>query len=394
MTWPFCWLVSISAVLVVFTFAAYFFGGNGQISRLLRQFSMGAENNIGAWWSSVLFLLSAIYCLDRYAMTGLTRQARQGWLALALITLGLSFDEMSSLHEFVADGQLRNLIPIGICAVIFLGFALAQLYRGGAPTHVVRKIIMAFALLASIPMQEYFQHQVEWSSKLTYGIRAAVEEGTEIVAALILLASVRVRTSDHRILANGPTLFSPRNVNLLLILSLFALPLSVLGSYYLPYPGGPADWVAVVLFMLCAIKVVYEFPIAAKADSIRLLVLSGAYVTGSVMSSAIKLEYVFSIADLSISLRGIFFGLYLLFLLPILRGTLRKPPFTLTALCAAVLLAVEFWPQSSLLWRSVPPIVAILLFAIEFHTRPVLVDRRAYENDDAWQLQSNSPAGA
>jgi len=63
-------------------------------------FNLDAENNIPAWFSSVILLAVAVYaCLIAQQDTEHARKHRKLWLLLAVLFVILSLDETVSLHE-------------------------------------------------------------------------------------------------------------------------------------------------------------------------------------------------------------------------------------------------------------------------------------------------------
>lgn len=359
-------IIVISALLVAITAWVYISPRSGLAGHLLRQLSMGGENNVGAWWSGAILFLGALYCLDGAFSTTVSARSRRGWTAFALIMLALSFDELSSLHEFIASDGLKNLVPIGSLCVLFFFFAVHQLISGGTSKHTIVPVLIAFSLFATVPLQEYFQHAIEWNSRIVYGVRAAIEEGTEICAAIMLLVAIAknnrgglLRPTMHDIVLN------PSFRRMILLISVLSIPPTVAGSFILPHPGGPADWLASAIFLLCAVTAYRAASIENQGINRSAIMLAIVYVCASAMSSAIRLKYQIDLPNLQLSMRAIFFAVLILGSIPLLRRAGRYPPIVLMVVSAGLLLLEGMRPEAQVVWRSVPALVAVAYFWIE-----------------------------
>jgi hypothetical protein len=152
-------------------------------------FSLSFENNFGAWWSSMLLLTTSLLAFDAglHARAGGDRPVAWGWGALALVMLILSIDEGASVHERVAMHVPIGTRPFGAVLILLMSFGLATLWCRRAYRVHTMWFVVAFMLLATVPVQEHLEvsgAQLGGSP----GRRALLEEGTEIIAMLILLA--------------------------------------------------------------------------------------------------------------------------------------------------------------------------------------------------------------
>lgn len=206
---------------------------------LLLPLNLGGENTIAAWWSGMLLFVASVHAYDGARRTALDQpEAAGAWRIIAALLLFLSLDEVGSIHE--RTGQLTidlgysEWIPLGVLAVLLGGLAVVALWRlWNIPAERVAAvgIFVGFVLLASIVPQEYFEHRVEWSGNVARAARLVVEEGTELLGILVILAitmrntpglSARERTAD--------------------------VPLSVIR-----WPGRWATWLAVPFCLLIAV---------------------------------------------------------------------------------------------------------------------------------------------
>jgi hypothetical protein len=177
-------ILAITLLLLAVTPVSYGLVGHGALSGILFLLGFGGDGNIGAWWSGMLFLLSAVFALDRSVDVQRTATERRGWAALAAALALLSFDEVASMHEFLSGYDQLYLAPLGVLGLSLVGYALTNLRRAKVP---LRTLLIAFGLLATVPLQEFVQWNIEWNDPWVYGARALVEEGTEIAAVLLLL---------------------------------------------------------------------------------------------------------------------------------------------------------------------------------------------------------------
>ena len=81
--------------------------------RFARLLDLDLENNLPSWYSSIALLLSAVMLpIIGLHHSGRARKFARHWLALAILFLCLSVDEVASIHE-MSEG------------VYFAGFRLA-----------------------------------------------------------------------------------------------------------------------------------------------------------------------------------------------------------------------------------------------------------------------------
>src|SRR5690606_9464561 len=170
-------IVAVSALFVLLTFLGFLVQGFGGPARPLFWLGLSGENNVGAWWSGMLLLLAAMLAFDGFASPTKRETERRGWLALSMLLLFLSFDELASLHEHLAARSLGQIAALALPLVVLGCYALIQLHRGGLARRHVGLLLVAYVLLGSVPLQEYVQHSREWPSGAIYGLRAAIEEG-------------------------------------------------------------------------------------------------------------------------------------------------------------------------------------------------------------------------
>ena len=114
-------IVAINLFFIVITTANHYLPRFPQRSRIIFPFSLASEMNIAAWWSGIcLFTLSFIayefFCTKKDG-------SQKAWISLSLLLLGLSFDEIGSVHERI--GFRSDLLLIGIGCITLLTYSLS-----------------------------------------------------------------------------------------------------------------------------------------------------------------------------------------------------------------------------------------------------------------------------
>jgi hypothetical protein len=319
---------------------------------------LGGESNVGAWWSGMLFFVAGVFALDRATIVPRAAAERRGWAALAAALLLLSLDEVAWLHEWLI-GRSRPylLLSLGMLGVGLAAVSLAHLHRARQPLGT---LLLAFALLASVPLQQIFQATHVSTSTWVYGARIALEEGTEIAAALALLA-----------VTSGGTRFEPSRrepfgcfvkfAAPLLWLSIAALPLAVAATYALNLTGA-TNWLGATLFMSCALLASRA---SAKGD-VTPLVKASLYLLASLGAIAVRPDWDPLVLGQHVNVRGLYFGGLLLTAASLLASgaAWRQRAFWL-ALAGATLLAAFVLLRPQWIWSTWPPTLALLCFYIE-----------------------------
>lgn len=180
---------------------------------LLRQLDLSQENVFAAWYSSLLLLVAALllfgcFVLDReQSRTRGARVLSYGWMLLALLFAGLSWDESGSLHERLGSvAAVRSLpgmsafggalhgwvallaLPIVVVGVLLLAFSFLRLRRNPVALTL---FALGILLFLSVPLQEELEVR-SWAlggRENRSVLWLLLEEGTEIFASLCLIAS-------------------------------------------------------------------------------------------------------------------------------------------------------------------------------------------------------------
>lgn len=191
------WVILADILIVLVTITDYhlpkgeFVVGYGTLLSLLGEVSLKNEMTFGVWWAATHLMIASIICYEVSSEKGNTWYV---WVFLCVIFLGLSFDEMASIHERFLNSWsiIASIFTIGVLPFLYVTF---KLYRKGKWRTVVL-VFLGMGLMASAAPLEYLEHHLNWSTLA--GIRLGIEEGAEVFGALIcLVATVRERRGAY-----------------------------------------------------------------------------------------------------------------------------------------------------------------------------------------------------
>jgi hypothetical protein len=358
-------LIAASAALLLVTIASYALVDHPSVALPLFWLGFGGENNIGAWWSGMLLALAAFLVFDGFFDPAKSSAEQRGWLALGFAVLLLSFDEIASLHEYLSSLGLKYLAALGVVGLSLASYGLQQLHKARVPARILRRLLLAFGLLASVPIQELIQHTLQWDDQLIYGLRAFVEEGTEIVAMLIFVSVGREISLSLLGGSQDCLVALVRRWRLVALAALLLWPALTAATLVLQRTSGPIDWLASTLFLACGLLAVRGAVLRDGLDWSS-LTLTLLYVAASAAANAISFEWNPVVFGAAVNLRGIVFALLLASGIAILKSNGRplKPSRAFPA-AAAIVAAAVAWPSSQVLWCGLPPVLAIWLYRIE-----------------------------
>jgi hypothetical protein len=178
----------------------------GNLQKLFFLSDLGSEDNLGAWFSSMLLLSTAAMALICFvADQNVARWLRAGWLLTAFVFAGLSFSEMGSIHERLPS-YLNTLFDLDYFVwVVWLGpmILAIPIFMSGFAWLRLRRIPLAFGLtlmgillLSSIPVQEIVEVGIlskamgeGWQRPI---LHLLLEEGTELAGMYCFLLAFSV----------------------------------------------------------------------------------------------------------------------------------------------------------------------------------------------------------
>jgi hypothetical protein len=247
----------------------------------LAQFTLGEERNLATSWEGWCLLLVAVLAFERFLQGRKTETYKnQSWLGLSMLALGLSLDELGSIHEqtqllfkpWGLSGTIKSNIPLALPALLLLIITLRWMWYFANRRHFWLTL-SAFILFGSVAFQEHLEHTVPWPWWAA-GIRVGIEEGTELFGVFLLL-SVFVPARDQPG-AVSITSLAPRATTLIQLKLMLAfltlasfIPLAFLSIFVISdahYRGVPAAWLPFVLLNLSSMA---AWACAQKAEIYR-----------------------------------------------------------------------------------------------------------------------------
>jgi hypothetical protein len=175
---------------------------NENIALIIDGFNLGNENNMAAWYSSILLLsvafLSVIcFWIDSNTVQGKGKIFSGGWLFITALFVLLSFDEMGSLHEnagrlksldVMGDRSWESVVMIPGILVLFFMLIFSWLNLRHYITTVLLMLLGAIFFI-SVPVQEHFEIALYAKNQFNESWRRPAmhfvfEEGSELLGSL------------------------------------------------------------------------------------------------------------------------------------------------------------------------------------------------------------------
>ena len=149
---------------------------------LVMPFALTFENNVAAWWSGISLLSASLLSYELFSTT--QQKFQLSWLLLSFLFLAFFMDELGSMHERV--GGWSEVAPFGVIFFLMLIIALYNLLRSVETKKSGKLIALGCFMFILTAVQEKIEHSVNWPYQLL-GLRAVVEEGTELFGIFLLL---------------------------------------------------------------------------------------------------------------------------------------------------------------------------------------------------------------
>jgi hypothetical protein len=186
------WIIAGDALFVILISFGGYWPKHPVSKAILSWLAIQQEMNLAVWWSSAQLLLGALLMYER-ASVG-SPDERWPWATLAVVSAGLSLDELGSLHERLGDRNWRPLLLLAVPLGLAVAWALLRLVRNPSRRREVALIVVAYGLFAGVAGLEYLESVVKWTA--APGMGQELEEGTELVAFLLLLFAATGHRGD------------------------------------------------------------------------------------------------------------------------------------------------------------------------------------------------------
>lgn len=246
----------------------------------------------------MLLLMASLHAFDgfvRFRAAG-RMHAAHAWLALAVVLLVFCIDETASIHErmsrWLGLGTWLSLLPFGVVLIGLLAVGFHGLWSDATQRGSAIRLGIGFALFATVPFHEFFQLTTRWWGGYS-GVRAFLEEGTEMAATLLVLGTaMRNSMPDPNDPAGnrGPlfdmvVMYRPA----LLAAGIALAPFAAYVTAHLPdlERGRPAESLTSILLMLAAITIARPFLVLGKAPPMPRAALAGLTLTMSAGAMAL-----------------------------------------------------------------------------------------------------------
>jgi len=189
------WLLVLSALLIgTHLLLFYYHHEIAEVHWLILQlFNLDEENNLPTWFASFLLLNNAAVLL----LLSKDTEHRWHWLGLAAGFLFLSIDEVAGLHESLNTSieihwAIIGAALIAIIGVVFIPFLIAL------PRNVASGYVLSGAIFVGGAIGIELLAQDMDEETLIYAYSTALEEGMEMLGALLFLAInlARLRVRD------------------------------------------------------------------------------------------------------------------------------------------------------------------------------------------------------
>jgi hypothetical protein len=205
-------LAAFAVVLVIISTGLHLFThytGHDHLYGFVPLFDLDTEANIPSSFGALLLLIAAtLIALQAHAQYAVSGRDRHRWALLALLVLGMAFDEVASAHELLtkplrgalgAHGGFLHFTWVVPGAVVVLAFALA--YQGffrRLPRPVRSRVLVAGLLylggalgMEMVGARYSAIHSVD---TLFYkAVLVSIEEGMEMAGIIVLVQALLVQ---------------------------------------------------------------------------------------------------------------------------------------------------------------------------------------------------------
>lgn len=260
---------------------------------IIPKFDLAVENTFAVWWSGILLFLIGFLAYQHYLLEkGDTKKA---WLGISIIFMGLSIDEIASLHERIGGlGVWYAYFPLALACFIVLSYSLQKLFFKNESRFTAILLSLAVVLFAFSAFQEY----LEWTVNLpswAFGPRLVFEEGTELVGSLVgLIGVVSYPNRKHmrqlkNLLPKASTIKRYKNLLFTLLVIHFFLSMTTFSWSYLKILGHPIVWYPMIVYFILFLYSLQKFLKESTNNFYLSLMLSAGFLFCSAL-----IPYVFT----------------------------------------------------------------------------------------------------
>ena len=288
------WVAGINLFLVFASVYQHTFPLSTLGERIFRQFDLGEEMNLGAWWSAMVLFSIGLLCYELYCNRA-NRTRKVAWLLLPIAFTCLSIDEIGSVHERIETWiqiidsyvpiSLTQLVdpyvPIIIAGVILVPLPLITLWGSKETRSSAVLLLWGFLLLSTIAFQERLEGAVEWYR--WGGIRLGVEEGTELLGMFLCYWGVvlqRPKSSLTDQLRRGiPNPLWMNNIQKIVLIG-FVVHLCITAfvsvSINVDYSGRTLVWYPAAISFIIGLTTYWQYSLAEYPQP-KILLIASAY---------------------------------------------------------------------------------------------------------------------
>jgi len=221
---------------------------------IIPKFDLAVENTFAVWWSGILLFLIGFLAYQQYLLEkGDTKKA---WLGISIIFMGLSIDEIVSLHERIGGiGHWYAYFPFALACFMILSYSLPKLFCKKESRYTAILISLAVVLFAFTAFQEYLEWTVNLPSWM-FGPRLIIEEGTELAGSLLgLIGVVSYPNKKHmrqlkNLLPKASTIKRCKSLLFTFLVIHFFLSMTTFSWSYLKILGHPIVWYPMIVYFI------------------------------------------------------------------------------------------------------------------------------------------------
>lgn len=278
------WIILMHLVFITLTGAKIFNRLPEWLKPRSHALSLVYEHNYAVWWSGFCLMLAGILFYRLASLSHITVRDKFMWLLVAVVTLGLSADEVGSVHErAMGFGGWWGLLPFAVLGTLAFGYAIGRMVLNPDRRFSALLICVSLMMFFAVAGLEYLEHAVRFKHYLAKS-RFILEEGVELMAGflLILAAILQIRKSTGTSISGATIVVAPASLIWVRHVLFFGLILHLLACiFWAPLVwaprgtaegdrGNPAFWYPMFVFVLAAFHCAFQ---AGASHTVRTRIL-------------------------------------------------------------------------------------------------------------------------